>query len=143
MNSKIPVEKIPSHFNLGEIIYLCHDLDINFEDLDGNTLTLKTVSLIEYCQRHEKIDDLRVHLQNLRPNVIWGNNDVEITNFSQPQFEITLVFDKAGSLIGDRPELIADLVELLYAVQNKEAVKLAVKYTENQYHRATNTIISK
>jgi hypothetical protein len=37
---------------------LCFELDINFENLGGDTLNRKTIELIQYCERYERYEEL-------------------------------------------------------------------------------------
>lgn len=71
-------EQITSHFNKNELQNLCYDLSINYEELPGDTLSAKVRGLIEYCQRHGQNKILATKLANLRPNVNWEYNKVDM-----------------------------------------------------------------
>ena len=54
-------------FNLEELRVLVFEMQIDWELLAGNTMTGKSISLIEYADRHELIDDLLEKVQRSRP----------------------------------------------------------------------------
>jgi hypothetical protein len=58
-------------FNLEELHNLCVEMDIEFEDLEGRTLSTKTRELIGYCSRHSRVEELRDTAQRLRPTIDW------------------------------------------------------------------------
>lgn len=59
------------YFSLVEIKSLCFDIDINYDELSGDTLKLKIQELIFYCYRHDKIMELISTCESLRPQVNW------------------------------------------------------------------------
>ncbi|MBX3058532.1 MAG: hypothetical protein KF770_18875 [Anaerolineae bacterium] len=62
---------IEKHFDLAEIKTLCFDLDIKYQNLSGDTLTEKVIELVKYCERHGRMSDLLLALQQARPKVSW------------------------------------------------------------------------
>ncbi|MFQ5435784.1 MAG: hypothetical protein ACE5FD_12980, partial [Anaerolineae bacterium] len=62
---------IETYFNLEELKVLCFDLDINYENLAGQTLAAKSRELVNYCQRHNLLADLLAACQESRPEVDW------------------------------------------------------------------------
>ena len=62
---------IAEHFNLGELRGLCFDLDIQYEDLPGDTRNDKARELVANCERHGRLDDLIARCEQLRPSVNW------------------------------------------------------------------------
>jgi nucleoside phosphorylase len=49
---------IASSYDMGELKTLCFDLDVDWDELIGNTKTEKIVSLYLYCKRKGKLQDL-------------------------------------------------------------------------------------
>jgi hypothetical protein len=45
-------------YDLESLRVLCLDLDVRYENLRGEGISARIVSLIEYCRRHNKYDDL-------------------------------------------------------------------------------------
>ena len=64
--------KIVENFNLEEIQNLCHDLDIPYEDLSGDTRTAKARELVSYAKRHARLDALIAYCRQNRPSKNWG-----------------------------------------------------------------------
>lgn len=64
-------DQLAKHFNLQELQDLCFDLDIQYDDLPGLTQGDKARGIIQYCQRHNRLDDLIKRCMKLRPNVSW------------------------------------------------------------------------
>lgn len=65
------------HFNLDELRQLCFDLYINYEELPGgDTLSPKAQSLVEYCQRHGKMAELKEQISQARPILFVMNEDM-------------------------------------------------------------------
>lgn len=62
---------IEKHFDLAELTVLCFDLGINNQNLSGDTLTVKITELIKHCERHGRMSDLLLALQQARPQVPW------------------------------------------------------------------------
>ena len=58
-------------FNLAELNGLCFDLGIDFESLAGQTRPEKAQSLVAYCDRHNRMDELLARVRALRPHVEW------------------------------------------------------------------------
>ena len=71
MNLQLFRDTIASNFNLEELNNLCFDLNINFENLSGTTLHLKSKELVMYCDRYNKLSDLLEQCKKLRPNTSW------------------------------------------------------------------------
>ena len=64
-------DEIATCFNEEEIVGLCFDLDIEYEDLPGTTRINKIMGLIDYCRRHGLSGKLVQHCEKLRPNGNW------------------------------------------------------------------------
>ena len=68
--------KLSDTFNTSELRGFCFDnrldLDIEFENLEGNNKDEKIISLIEYCFRHGKLDLLIEKLSKARPHENWN-----------------------------------------------------------------------
>ena len=63
--------KIRSHFNLQELKQLCFILEIEFDNLPGESMPDKAISLIQFCQRRGYTKNLVLLLQEQRPQVNW------------------------------------------------------------------------
>lgn len=70
-------DQITSSFNFNELRNLCFDLNINYENLPGDTLDDKARELIEYCKRRGQMRSLEKRCQELRPHVSWVTEDIE------------------------------------------------------------------
>ena len=64
-------QTITQHFNLAELQGLAFDLGTNWDELAGDTLSLKSQSLIGYMQRNGRLPKLLHLLQEDRPNLPW------------------------------------------------------------------------
>lgn len=60
-------EALQNYFSLGELRSLAFDLNIPFEDLGGEGKASKTLSLVQYAQRHAKFDDVVDYVAKARP----------------------------------------------------------------------------
>jgi hypothetical protein len=65
------LEKLVQAFNLEEIRELCLDLSINYEELSGDNLRVKSRELIEYCQRRGLLSNLLTRCEELRTHLDW------------------------------------------------------------------------
>lgn len=64
---------ISTHFNKSELRNLAFDLHINHENLPGETLNDLARELVEWCRRHQQVNDLISHCEYLRPKVDWSS----------------------------------------------------------------------
>lgn len=55
-------------FSLDELKDLCQDLDVNYENIPGDTLRAKARELVLYFQRHSRFDDLVAAARRIRPD---------------------------------------------------------------------------
>ncbi|MBK8903648.1 MAG: CHAT domain-containing protein [Anaerolineaceae bacterium] len=62
---------IVKHFDENEVMDLCFDLRIEFEELVGNEKRGKTRSLINKLEREGRLNELIDHCAKLRPRVNW------------------------------------------------------------------------
>lgn len=65
-----------NYFNIGELRTLAFDLNVDFEDLAGETMTQKAMALIEYAYRRGRLDDLGRYVMMVRPHVEWPMQDI-------------------------------------------------------------------
>jgi hypothetical protein len=56
-------------FSLDEIKVACFDLGIKYESLNGSTLEVKVIEMIEYAMRHGMMQELVAYVQNVRPSL--------------------------------------------------------------------------
>jgi hypothetical protein len=64
-------QKMGELFSLGEIKTLCLFLEIEYEELSGDTRSEKVIGVIDFVLRHERLDDLVTILDRERPFVAW------------------------------------------------------------------------
>ena len=65
------LEGIKAHFDLSELHDLCFRLNIDSENLRGETKADKTRELMEFCRRRGRMTALVRHLMELRPQNDW------------------------------------------------------------------------
>ncbi|MCB8965356.1 MAG: tetratricopeptide repeat protein [Ardenticatenaceae bacterium] len=78
-----------TYFNTNELRTLCFDLNINYENLPGNTFDSKTRELVAFCYRYERLEALIIRCRELRPIVIWPNSQAlkESLEISTPDLQ--------------------------------------------------------
>ena len=64
-------QNIVTSFNLEEIRTICLDITINYEELSGETLSARAVSLVAYCQRRQLLTTLITRCTELRTHLNW------------------------------------------------------------------------
>ncbi|MCP4422084.1 MAG: hypothetical protein GY805_36185 [Chloroflexi bacterium] len=64
-------QNIVNSFSLDEIRGLCLDITINYEELTGEALSARAVSLVAYCQRRQLLTALISRCAELRTRVNW------------------------------------------------------------------------
>lgn len=64
-------ENIVASFNLSEIRSLCLDINVNYEELGGDTLSDKGRELIQFCQRRRILSQLITRCAELRSQIDW------------------------------------------------------------------------
>ena len=60
---------LDERFNLSEIREICFEMQIDFEDLEGSSKKGKVLSLLNYCQRHSRLNELWDLCVQLRPEL--------------------------------------------------------------------------
>lgn len=60
-----------TYFSANDVEQICFELGIEFESLPGREKETKTRELIMYCERNNKISELREICQKKRPHVNW------------------------------------------------------------------------
>lgn len=60
-------DALNNYFSMGELADLAWDMDIDFEEIPGDTKSAKARELIAYCQRRGRLDDLVHSVQVRRP----------------------------------------------------------------------------
>lgn len=63
--------KITSHFNKNELKELSFGLGIAYDDLKSETRSELALALITYCDRRDRLSDLRDQCKAARPRVDW------------------------------------------------------------------------
>lgn len=62
---------IDKYFNLEELIQLCFDLGIDYENLSGSHKRTRAQSLVSQCNRRGMLSLLLKRCQHLRPHIDW------------------------------------------------------------------------
>ena len=60
-------------FNKDELVELCYEIGIDYEQLSGENVKRKAVELVQYCKRHKKINTLIEHCERKRPSRDWNS----------------------------------------------------------------------
>lgn len=103
---------------------MCFDLNIEFEDLKGESKQAKVREIVAYCERVGRTDDLVVAIRKQRPKLVLQDSP-PITSSSTESYHpsdrvaINLIFNKDGLVIKDERELRASLLEALLAAENQ------------------------
>lgn len=63
---------LASNYSINELMELCFDLKVNYEELEGTTLTTKVISLINYIERRNRLLELIQKIRQLRPRALPG-----------------------------------------------------------------------
>ena len=61
-------QTLDEFFTLSELRGLCFDMNIDFENLGGETKSDKVVALIEFCKHRGRTSELEAKVSELRPN---------------------------------------------------------------------------
>lgn len=64
-------ENLKAFFDETDIKELCFDLNIDYEDLSGETKRAKIMALITYTRNQGRLQDLWDYSRRLRPNLEW------------------------------------------------------------------------
>ncbi len=64
-------QNLNNHFNEQELRNLCFDLNIEYDDLGGNTKAGKVRELLAYVGRHGFTAALHKYLKKVRPHILW------------------------------------------------------------------------
>jgi hypothetical protein len=76
------IQILTNTFNEGELRTLAFDLNINLEELSGESKTSKVYEIVEFADRRSRLEDLAAYVKKLRPNqeLVLDNNAVTNTN---------------------------------------------------------------
>jgi len=58
------------NFNLAELRELAFGLRVDWDNLPGDTLSLKAMALIEWCEHRGRLKELRMAITAARPGVL-------------------------------------------------------------------------
>jgi hypothetical protein len=64
-------EMMTQHFDLAELEMMAFDMNIDADEISGDTRDERVRSLIGYCERRLKTHELIFHCKRLRPGVQW------------------------------------------------------------------------
>jgi len=71
MNQANLRDQLATYFSDSELNDLCFDLNIDYQNLPGQTKQEKARELIIYCQHHGLLENLISRCQELRPHLSW------------------------------------------------------------------------
>jgi hypothetical protein len=112
-------ESIRGRFNLNELRILTSNLNVPFEEIEGETHQNKVQSLLEYVVRHDRMPDLLHHLKIQRPTVNWERlvsavkSDVVNAPFSMPPSEPIVLVPRP---LTDYPDHTGYLIAICYVI---------------------------
>ncbi len=122
---------ISTHFNLSELRTLMFELGINFEDIEGDSISSKSVELMRYVRRNNKIPSLLEKLKSVRPNVQWpGEADLrneEIKSINVPYIILAMTRSEVDALIATNNLAIQHIQDTLGS-----NISLATSYGKNR-----------
>lgn len=78
------------HFDANELKTLAYDLNINWGELAGETLSIKALSLITYMESRGQLHNLITYLEDTRPNINWS----EIKTNQTPPSDYNYQFER-------------------------------------------------
>ena len=64
-------DQINERFSQIEIKHLCFDLQVDYDNLEGDLKLSKITALIQYLNRRNRLDELFIRCSQLRPKVNW------------------------------------------------------------------------
>lgn len=73
-------DQIADSFSINELKNLCFDLEIEYENLPGDTRLDVARELISYCNRRNILPALVQNCQKLRPNISWQISTINFKN---------------------------------------------------------------
>jgi hypothetical protein len=105
------LEKIRSAFNLDELEELSLYAGVPYDEIAGDTITPRILSLIGYSRRHARLPNLIEALCRLRPAIDWSASRIP-PELSRQTYRRESVVDPQLTLFG-REELLANVNSLL------------------------------
>lgn len=140
-------------FNVSELRTLCFDLGIDYNDLAGDSKGDKTIELVAYFDRHNRLFELAENIRRLRPESYSSDALEQITNQYTSSLTRTVQFPTFGkeSIISDErpsqgykrdytitasgatPALILFLIDIGYHMKKKVRNVLATDLVYNAF----------
>ncbi|MCA9952400.1 MAG: hypothetical protein KDE48_22275 [Anaerolineales bacterium] len=127
-------DRIVASFNKGELRALCFDLDIEYENLHGETLLEKSTELIAYCLRHGNLDTLIEKICQLRPQEdcrqLRADQHEAQNELNELANQSDFFWSRAPSWQWDvfgREKNINDLYRLIHQTQQGSGARLCVR----------------
>jgi hypothetical protein len=78
-------EILEKSFSLSELRTLCFDLSVDYDDLPGDTKSDKTRGLVEYLVRRDRVNELILAIQKLRPSTVLNDLPIQTQSVSVEQ----------------------------------------------------------
>lgn len=87
---------LDNHFNREELSLLCFHLDIDEENLPGQTKTAVAMNLVKRISQQNRLNDLVYHASLLRPQIIWPDPP----EFAPSDDDLPMVTDRIANPFG-------------------------------------------
>ena len=62
-----------AHFDLSDLELLAQELDVKWDELRGDTLAIKAISLVRWAEEHDQLFALMVSVIKVRPHIDWSS----------------------------------------------------------------------
>ncbi|MCA9875757.1 MAG: hypothetical protein KC441_18930, partial [Anaerolineales bacterium] len=108
-------EGILAKFNLEELRTLVFDLNVNYDDLRGDTISAKIQALVEHLEKRDRISDLLTLLKQRRPNEKWDSFVPSQPDAQSPYKGLQFFTAADADLFFGREQLTAELIDHLRA----------------------------
>jgi hypothetical protein len=67
------LQQLKNAFNDNDLVTLCFELDVSYDDLAGQTRERRFISLIEQLERENRINELMELCTQKRPQYVWDS----------------------------------------------------------------------
>ena len=112
-------ELIDTHFNIEELRGLCFDMNIEYENLVGDTRRTKVQSLLTHCLKHGRLPALESRCRRLHAHVEWPN----MTAWADEMAKIQGLQEGLVSVLSED-----QLTDMLAPLRQKEEAVLTVLF---------------
>jgi hypothetical protein len=135
-------KEINIHFNLEEIRVICFDLPVNYEEISGESKSSTIINLIDYCKRHNKLDDLVMICSDHNKNFNWNLEESEVSQNELGAITTKLRLSLPPNKRTEYEQVIHEYLEALRKEFNIPAISLSLNDSEDFYiERNLNTFV--